>query len=245
MPDNLTQINRDVRSDIQASVGSLGTVKAGEVAVKTEIVAKNLFDKYPNVDKVVTIQMMAATYCPMIRDSQLSETAKQQRWECFQDKVFTFLDSTFPKHDEQSAQETLPSKQHSPGFSVASCGSIKDNKTGLEWFVGPDRNTTWLEANSWVRKLSACGGDWRLPNIRELKTLYNQKLTAGTGHYERGQHWPAHIPPEFKEIVGGSWVWSKQSASSNDARSFNFNQGLAVVYPKDNTTYSTRAFAVR
>ena len=57
-------------------------------------------------------------------------------------------------------------------------GIVKDTKTGLEWFVGPDRNTTWDEAKSWAESLSIDGGGWRLPTLKELGTLY--KEGAGT-----------------------------------------------------------------
>jgi hypothetical protein len=97
MPD-VSQINRDVRSDIQGSVGSLGKLRAGDVAVKTEVVAKNLFEKYPNIDRLVTVQMMSATYCSILRDSTgLSEKDRQERWEKFQERVFSFVSPESPR----------------------------------------------------------------------------------------------------------------------------------------------------
>lgn len=92
MPDKITQVNRDVRSDIQANVGALGKLKAGEVTVKTDVIAKNLFDKYPNVDRILVAQMMAATYCSLIRESKsMSDVEKQERWEKFQERIFQFI----------------------------------------------------------------------------------------------------------------------------------------------------------
>ena len=61
MPIAVTSVNRDIKSDISASVGSLGKVKVGEIGIKTEIEAKNLFAKYPNVDKLFALQTMSAT----------------------------------------------------------------------------------------------------------------------------------------------------------------------------------------
>lgn len=88
MPAALTNVNRDIRSDISASIGSLGKVKAGEIAVKTEIEAKNLFGKYPNVDKLLALQTMSATYCEMLKNTTaMPEMEKIARWEKFQDKV--------------------------------------------------------------------------------------------------------------------------------------------------------------
>jgi hypothetical protein len=107
MPD-VSQINRDVRSDIQGSVGSLGKLRAGDVGVKTEVVAKNLFEKYPNIDRLVTVQMMSATYCSILRDSTgLSETDRQERWEKFQERVFSFVSPDSPR----SATSKSPSSK--------------------------------------------------------------------------------------------------------------------------------------
>ena len=37
-------------------------------------------------------------------------------------------------------------------------GVVYDTRTNLEWFVGPDRSTTWKKAISWVANLEAAGG---------------------------------------------------------------------------------------
>jgi serine/threonine-protein kinase len=129
-------------------------------------------------------------------------------------------------------------------FSVSSCSSVKDLHTGLEWFVGPDRNMTWPEARQWTVGLQNCGGDWRMPTTEEIKGLYDPAAQAGIGYYTGGKYFPAHIDPAFNAIGGGSWVWADET-TGNDARSFNLNQGKAVIYPAMNTLYSTRAFAVR
>lgn len=129
-------------------------------------------------------------------------------------------------------------------YTVISCSAIKDSRTSMEWFVGPDRNVTWDEAEQWVSSLSICGGGWRMPSIEEIRTLYNPSTKAGTGYYTAGKYFPAKIDPIFNAIGGGSWVWSNQKSGSS-AQSFNLNQGKAVTYGADNTLYSTRAFAVR
>ena len=87
MPAAVTTISQDVRSDIDLTVGSLGKLRAGELAVKTEVTAKNLFQKYPNVDRVLTLQTMSATYCGMLNGAALTDADRLGRWEKFQDKV--------------------------------------------------------------------------------------------------------------------------------------------------------------
>jgi len=88
MPAAVTTVSTDIKSDISASIGTLGKAKAGEIAIKTETEAKNLFAKYPNVDKLLALQTMSATYCDMLKSTTaLREIEKIDRWEKFQDKV--------------------------------------------------------------------------------------------------------------------------------------------------------------
>ena len=106
MPDKITQVNRDVRSDVNASVGSLGKLKAGEVGVKTDVVAKNLFEKYPNTDRIIVVQMMAATYCSLLRDSKtVRDSEKLRLWAEFSERVFKFEN---PNYNPTSQQAPCP-----------------------------------------------------------------------------------------------------------------------------------------
>ncbi len=130
-------------------------------------------------------------------------------------------------------------------YTVTSCGSIQDTRTNLEWFVGPDRNTTWYEARQWATGLQTCDGGWRLPSLEEIRTLYDPGSYAGTGYYTRGQYWPAHMDPVFNRIGGGSWIWSDKQTGNGNAHSFNMNQGKPVEYSATDIIFSTRAFAVR
>lgn len=132
-----------------------------------------------------------------------------------------------------------------PGYTVTACGSIKDSQSGLEWFVGPDKDMTWFEAKQWSNDLQSCDGGWRLPALNELKTLFNKELTAGTGYYTSNKYWKAHIPPEFDAIGGGAWVWTKESINEEKARSINFNQNIGAEFSKSGAAYPTRAFAVK
>ena len=129
MPTSVTDVNHDVRSDIKASAASLGKVKAGEIAAKTETTAKNLFDKYPNVDKLLAMQTMAATYCAMLRDAtSLSEKEKIDRWENFQEKVLNLQRSQPPKQVDQKviSSKTLQ-KQIVKKATISPSTKKKDN----------------------------------------------------------------------------------------------------------------------
>jgi uncharacterized caspase-like protein len=84
-------------------------------------------------------------------------------------------------------------------------GIVRDTSTGLEWKAGPDRDTTWEEASSWVQSL---GGDWRMPTINELDRLFMK------GSADRDT-----IISLLKTTGWG--VWSVEMTSGNLANVFN------------------------
>jgi hypothetical protein len=270
MPGAMNDVTRDVKSDISGSVGRLGKINVGAVGVKTEVTATTLFGKYPNVDRLITLQTMSSTYCNMLNRSGLAPKDILSRWEAFQEKVFSLeTESKEVAHyservaaspvqkpiskgqnnfnssslaSRQTAEVTMPPTGR---FKKTACGSIKDVQTGLEWYVGENRNLTWEESKAWTESLSECGANWRMPKTAELRALFDPSAVAGQGYLVGGKHWPAHLPAAFSKIGGGSWVWSDKELRGGKATAFNFNQGVAVDYEKDNQTYSTRAFAVR
>jgi hypothetical protein len=77
--------------------------------------------------------------------------------------------------DKTSAHPSRRKKPSPDGsFITYVNGIVYDTKTGLEWVAGPDRNTTWGEANDWVASLNIDGGGWRMPSIDELRPLYER-----------------------------------------------------------------------
>ena len=111
-------------------------------------------------------------------------------------------------------------------------GIVRDTKTGLEWKAGPDKDTNWNEARSWVQSLNLDGGGWRMPTTDELNTLYKKGM---------GSH---NITPLLKATSGKYlWVWSGETKGSS-ARFFSFYYGDRA-WSHRNDSYSTRAFAVR
>jgi hypothetical protein len=86
-------------------------------------------------------------------------------------------------------------------------GIIIDTETRLEWLVGPDKDTTWDEANSWVKRLSVDGDGWRMPKRDELKTLYahaNEEPNLSGLFYNLGWFvWTS----ETESILVNSYAW--------------------------------------
>jgi hypothetical protein len=270
MPGAMNDISRDIKSDISGSVGRLGKINVGAVGVKTEVTASTLFGKYPNVDRLITLQTMSSTYCNMLNQSGLPPLELLSRWEVFQNKVLS-LESEAKEVASHGDRVTVSSVQKSvtdaqpqvksplstprqtavvtilpaDRFKKTQCGSIKDLRTGLEWYVGNNENLTWGQSKTWTESLNKCGGNWRMPKTAELRGLFDPASSAGQGYYIGGKYWPARLSAVFSKIGGGSWVWSDKELGDGKATAFNFNQGVAVNYEKENQEYSTRAFAVR
>lgn len=126
------------------------------------------------------------------------------------------------------------SKENGPtgGYVAYENGIVKDNNTGLEWLVGPDHDTTWEEAKTWVESLNGSKG-WRLPKIIEVEGLYQEGL---------GER---NMTPLLK--ISGWWVWSKdfkKSSEYNLAWNFSFFFGIGRWNcPRE--AADRRAFAVR
>jgi len=111
--------------------------------------------------------------------------------------------------------EGQPTAEVKPGqvrFTKANNGVITDSVTGLEWYVNPNPNNTWHQAKAWAENLAVAGGGWRLPNMMELKALYQKGAS------------PVHIDPLFK--LPGAWVWSGDLKDASFAWGFAFYSGL-------------------
>lgn len=111
-------------------------------------------------------------------------------------------------------------------------GIVWNTKRDLEWKAGPNRDTNWDMACSWVETLRLGGGGWRMPTMNELEGLYQK----GTGN--------RNMTPLLKTTGWG--VWSGETRGSGDAEYFFFdtNAGGRYWYSRDGGA-GMRAFAVR
>ena len=127
--------------------------------------------------------------------------------------------ATMPAHNEVSADNAL-----SLEFEVAAEDCNSTNASG----VTPDSGN---DQYSWDNALSACAaysqagtsaGQWRLPTIKELETIYAKKdgLT-GVGSFTSRSYWSA---TEASSSIYGAWY-------------VNFGYGDTSYYGKSNTHY--------
>lgn len=128
-PNSVTSVNRDVRTEIGAQVGALGRLKLGDLSIKTETVAKNLFAKYPNLDQLVALELMSSTYCSILRESKIPDTEKLDRWERFQSSVLGIRNSV-PSKPARSSSGVQPHRANPERATSTSPNVVQGNNTG-------------------------------------------------------------------------------------------------------------------
>ena len=76
-PEMPEQTKRDWNVEVQAAVGRIGTVKAGELESRVRTMTQDLLGKLPDASRVYLEQMLFAAYCSALReDKQLTESEK-------------------------------------------------------------------------------------------------------------------------------------------------------------------------
>jgi len=126
------------------------------------------------------------------------------------------------------AKNNLTNEYYTNRFKLRN-GVVFDSETGLEWVAGPDRDTTWKDARTWVAELKLEGGKWRMPTRRELGTIYVKGLREN------------NLVPLFKS--NGWFVWSSEK-KGHGAWYFNFLYGI-WGWDNPNKSGTVRGFAVR
>lgn len=117
---------------------------------------------------------------------------------------------------------TLPSIH----FKDNGDGTVTDNCTGLIWQQSQNSTTlTWEEALVYASGLSLAGkSDWRVPNIKELQSLNDEKL-----------YMPSFNRSFFPKISAGNF-WSSTSQVNSPARAWDLNVDYGIV------SYSDKSF---
>jgi serine/threonine protein kinase len=103
-----------------------------------------------------------------------------------------------------------------------------------DWFVGPDKHTTWDEAKSWADNLIVDGGGWRLPTIDELGWLYRKGIKGASDR---------NMTPLLKTT--GWCLWSEEGSGPANAWVFDLQTGSKRSINRLGHGELPRAFAVR
>jgi hypothetical protein len=170
--------------------------------------------------------------------------------ESFTSPVPTRAATSSPHEEPRSEQgvrqpepTALPRVSSGSRFAANDCGSITDERTGLDWAIGPTRTIGWTEAFAWASQLQMCDKVWALPTTAELKGLFDLNRSAGEGYLTQGKRWPAHIDPIFDAIGDGSWLWTRMKRG-NAGVAVNMNQDIEVRLPLEGYHGTVRVFAV-
>jgi hypothetical protein len=129
-----------------------------------------------------------------------------------------------------SPVKVINSSTGQPRFLASANKIITDSKTGLQWVVGPDQNTSYRQALAWLEVCDIGGGGWRMPTRTELKELFAE--CVGT----------CNMDPIFETT--GCAVWAEPRDSTTDW-SFCFDRGHECYDVRGEINQNGRVFGVR
>ena len=104
-------------------------------------------------------------------------------------------------------------------------GTITDTKTDLMWtkedsYAALGRCLDWNASKSYVSRLNTGGyNDWRIPTIKELKTIYEESKSNNSSKYGL-----IHLDVIFADGAAHCY-WSSEIDNSGQARVVFFNNG--------------------
>ena len=110
-------------------------------------------------------------------------------------------------------------------FTDNNNGTITDNFTSLVWQkIQPANTMTWEEALSYASGLSLAGKtDWRVPNIKELQSLNDEK-----------SYKPSFNKIYFTGVISGNF-WSSTTMYQTPAWAWDINIDYGIVSYNDKT----------
>lgn len=143
------------------------------------------------------------------------------------------------------AQNQTPANAPPPPPLVDTDDVWHDSATGLMWTRNDDRGKgiDWSQAKSYCSTLSLGGyGDWRLPEIQELASIYDP---ASTGYYHGlGMKIAYHIKGNI-QLSSYSAIWSNTVGKSpEEAWYYAFDRRMQLSY-KMKHTMGLHALCVR
>ena len=85
-------VAKDIVTDTEANVSGLRSLVGGTLKNRTEVTAKNLFEKYPHADRVAVATLMMSVYCRQIDNSTtLSDQEKLDRLQTVNQSIIGMM----------------------------------------------------------------------------------------------------------------------------------------------------------
>ena len=116
-------------------------------------------------------------------------------------------------------------------FQKTHNGVVRDTKTRLEWYAGPNMNVGCGWTQNWINGLDVGGGGWRAPSLPELRSLYSKETESGFA--------TTFLNPK------GWYVWSSCRGYVQFVKAFDFKRGRIISEPNGIDSSRSRALAVR
>lgn len=85
-------VAKEVVTETEANVSGLRSLVGGNLKNRTEVTAKNLFEKYPHADRVAVATLMMSVYCRQIDNSTaLSDPDKLDRLQTVNQSIISMM----------------------------------------------------------------------------------------------------------------------------------------------------------
>ncbi|MGY6207396.1 hypothetical protein [Paraburkholderia strydomiana] len=135
-PLPLPTLRTTLISILRRGIGALGKIKAGELVAKGNIVARNVYEKYPGISQDFLAQTMAATYCSMLSSGGFTSKQRADRWNTFQTKVLGLsVDQPSIASDTTGNKLSAAQDRARHDVDVTTAGQVRDKPTALDKLV--------------------------------------------------------------------------------------------------------------
>jgi hypothetical protein len=84
-------VAKEIVTDTEANVSGLRSLVGGTLKNRTEVTAKNLFEKYPHADRVAVATLMMSSFCQLINSTALSDQEKLDRLQTVNQSIIGMM----------------------------------------------------------------------------------------------------------------------------------------------------------
>lgn len=242
-PSPPEQASKDSKVAVQAAVGRLGPIKAGEVSTEVQRTTRDLLSALPQPDRVYLEQMMFSAFCSSIRDNKaMSDTEKSKALREYATEVRRTLSPSAPSKPiiepntgpkNQKSGVTQPTSPAGPtanssfnsllevfGLPMNSKASWSSTYSDIEKIIPAEqRVVSDVGVISTIGKTRINGLPARASFFFENKQLVAISVFISTSHSE-SRAWVVREPPiPERVIVDGETDLGSQVCSSEFFRS--------------------------